>query len=560
MNEEKNVDVKAGSNYSAETPAGEKGEQDIECTVVNAVDDREAYGDGNLVPRDPLQRHLKGRHVSFIGFGGGIGVGLFVASGAALANAGPAGVLLAYSLTGTISWSLMQSIGEMTTLLPSAGNFPNLAGRFVDPAFAFGLGWNLLLASFGLAIASELSAVAVLIGYWSSLNAAIWIAVALVPMICINFISVKWYGEAEVITASIKVITFVVLIILGIILDLGGGPTHDRIGFRYWKDPGAFNTFPGISGSLGRFLAFFSTFVTAAFSYNGGEVVVLAAAECTNPHKQIPRAVRRVVYRIIFFYVIGILLIGMLVPYNDARLTGGTGNAASSPFVVAIENSGISVLPSIFNAAVITSAWSAGNTYIYAGSRSLVALSLGGKAPKFFAKTNKRGIPYYSVACISSFGLLAFLSAGSGGATQAFDWLQSITSLTGLLTWGSLCFTYTRFHAALKAQGIERNTLPWKSLCQPYLAYYGTLMCSVIVLFSGFSVFLKGNWNASDFVANYISLPLYFIPMGCWKIFKKTKAIKASEADLYTGRLEEEYQIPDKIPTTWWGRFVHWLL
>ncbi|WVQ77768.1 hypothetical protein IAR50_007458 [Cryptococcus sp. DSM 104548] len=558
MNEEKDLYGKADSNYSADAPE-EKGEQIAESMVVNAVDDREAYGDGDILDRDPLQRHLKGRHVSFIGFGGGIGVGLFVASGAALAKAGPAGVLLAYSLTGTISWSLMQSIGEMTTLLPSAGNFPNLAGRFVDPAFAFGLGWNYTL-NFGLAIASELSAVAVLIGYWSSLNSAIWIAVALVPMICINFISVKWYGEAEVVTASIKVLTFVVLIILGIILDLGGGPTHDRIGFRYWKEPGAFNTYSGVTGSLGRFLAFFSTFVTAAFSYNGGEVVVLAAAECTNPHRQIPRAVRRVVYRIIFFYVIGILLIGMLVPYNDTRLTAGTGNAASSPFVVAIENAGISVLPSIFNAAVITSAWSAGNTYIYAGSRSLVALSLKGQAPKFFARTNKKGIPYYSVAFISCFGFLAFLSAGSGGASQAFDWLQDICSLTGLLTWGSLCFTYTRFHAALKAQGIPRETLPWKAVCQPYLAYYGIFMCSVIVLFSGFSVFMKGNWNASDFVADYISVPLYFIPMACWKIVKKTKAVKASEADLYTGRLDEEYQIPDQVPTTWWGKALDWLL
>ncbi|ODN72883.1 hypothetical protein L202_08306 [Cryptococcus amylolentus CBS 6039] len=557
----KDFDSKPSSNYSAdpkETP-GQEGQPIIDYNTRNASDDREAYADGDVLVRAPLQRRLKGRHVTFIGFGGGIGVGVYVASGAALATAGPAGLLLAYALMGTVSWALMQSVGEITTLLPSAGNFPHFATLFVDRSLGFGMGWNYFLGS-GLSVASELSAAAVLIGYWSSLNSAIWITVCLVPMIAVNFAAVKWYGETEVVTASIKIITFVVLIILGIILDLGGGPKHDRIGFRYWNDPGAFNTYPGVTGSLGRFLAFFNTFINAAYSYTGGEVVILAAAECTDPHKQIPRAVRRIVYRIVFFYVIGVIIIGMLVPYTDSRLTSGTDNAASSPFVVAIENAGISVLPSIFNAAVLISAWSAGNTYIYAGSRSLVALSLSGHAPRFLSKASRNGIPYWSVACTSAFGFLAYLSAGSGGAPQAFDWLQDITALTYLLTWGALCFTYIRFYAALKSQGISRDSLPWKSMFQPYLAWYGLLMCTIIVLFSGFPVFMKGNWNASDFVADYISIPLFFIPIAGWKIYKRTKMVKASEADLYTGRLEADYEVPDKPPTTWWGKFLDWLL
>lgn len=120
--------------------------------------------------------------------------------------------------------------------------------------------------------------------------------------------NVRFYGEAEVITASIKVICFLGLVVVSLVITLGGAPNHDRIGFRYWKDPGPFTNYNGITGSTGRFLAFLSAFVNASFSFIGVETVVVAAAETTNPHKSIPKAVKRVTYRILFFYVLGTLL------------------------------------------------------------------------------------------------------------------------------------------------------------------------------------------------------------------------------------------------------------
>lgn len=192
---------------------------------------------------------------------------------------------------------------------------------------------------------------------------------------------------------------------MGIVLDLGGGPTHDRIGFRYWKNPGPFNQLDGISGVTGRFLAFWATFVNAAFSFLGTEIVSLAAAEAENPRRNVPKAIRRVFYRILLFYVGGVIVIGWLVPYTDPRLLSATGNASASPFVIAIANAKIKSLPSIINAVILVSAFSAGNSDLYASSRTLYGLACSGQAPRFLRKCTKGGLPIWCVGitCKSAF-------------------------------------------------------------------------------------------------------------------------------------------------------------
>ena len=248
-----------------------------------------------------------------------------------------------------------------------------------------------------------------------------------------------------------------------------------------------------------------SAFINAGYSYSGTEVVVLTASEASAPSKQIPKAARRVIYRIGLFNIGSALIVGMIVPYTNPDLVSGSGNAASSPWVIAITGAGIKVLPSIINACILTSAWSAGNSYVYVASRTLVGLASGGHAPRFLLKVNKHGVPYYAVICTLFMGLLAYLSVGSGGASQAFSWFQSMTALAGILAWGVLCLAYIRMHAALKAQGISRDSLPWKSMFQPYGAWFGMIVSFIIVIFSGFTVFIKGNWDTSAFFANYIS-------------------------------------------------------
>lgn len=176
-------------------------------------------------------------------------------------------------------------------------------------------------------------------------------------------------------------------------LDLGGAPNHDRLGFRYWKNPGPMRPFV-FDGATGRFCGFFFSIVIAALSYAGIESVVVAAGEAKDPRRNLPKAIRRVFWRILLFYVFGSLAVGVLVPYNDGRLLTAQGNqepgAAGSPWVIAITRVGIPVLPSIINAVILISAASAGNSMLYNGSRYLMSMAQIGLAPKIFLRCSKK--------------------------------------------------------------------------------------------------------------------------------------------------------------------------
>lgn len=476
----------------------------------------------NVGGRAALQRRLRNYQVTMIGFCSGIGTGLFVGTGAAYAKAGPAGLLLAYIIVGGVLWCVMQSIAELATLFPTAGSFPHWATRFIDPSVGFSLA-----ISYGycytIAIASEVSAAAVIVSYWTDITPAVVITVGLVLILAINLMSVRFYGETEVFGGAVKVLCFLGLVVVSIVITAGGGPKGDAIGFRYWNNPGPWTNFNGITGPTGHFLGFLSSFVNASFSFIGVETVVITASESVDPHRAIPKAARRVTYRIAFFYILGALLIGMIVDPRAAGLVSGSDNANSSPFVIAITNAGINALPSIVNACILIAAWSAGNSYCWVGSRMIVAMTTDHQLPQFFGRVNKTGVPYVAVVTAWLFGPLAYLSLGSGGAAQAFSWLLNLSTVAGLIAWATLCLCYIRFFAAMKRQNVSRDTLPWKAPFQPYAAWVGFIGSTIITLVAGFPVFLKGNWDTSSFVASYIGIPIFIVPIICWKLWHRTK-------------------------------------
>lgn len=363
----------------------------------------------NVGGRGATQRRLRNYQVTMIGFCSGIGTGLFVGTGSAYAKAGPAGLLLAYIIVGMVLWCVMQSIAELATLLPTAGSFPHWATRFIDPSVGFSLA-----ISYGycytIAIASETSAAAVIVSYWTDITPAVVITVGLVLILAINLMSVRFYGETEVVGGAVKVLCFLGLVIVSIVITAGGGPNGETIGFRFWHDPGAWTNYNGITGPTGHFLGFLSSFVNASFSFIGVETVVITAAESVDPHRAIPKAARRVTYRIAFFYVLGALLIGIIVSPNAKGLTSGSDNANSSPFVIAIKEAGISALPSIVNACILIAAWSAGNSYCWVGSRMILAMTTDHQLPQIFGRCTKKGVPYVAVIAAWLFGPLAYLS------------------------------------------------------------------------------------------------------------------------------------------------------
>ncbi|KAJ7937336.1 amino acid permease [Mycena leptocephala] len=427
---------------------------------------------------------------------------------------GPIGLLLGYLAVGSITFSVMISLGEMVAYLPIPGGHIKLAERFVDPAFSFTMGWNYWY-NWTVVLPAELSAAAVLINYWdTTTNNAAWITIIMVIVIGINMCGAGVYGEAEFIFASIKVITITGLIILGIVLDLGGGPDHDRIGFRYWKKP--FVQYNNIPGAEGRFLGWWAVMTQAAFAYIGTEIVAIAAGEAKNPRRNLPKAIRRVYIRILLFYIGGVIIIGLLVPSDDDRLNLSTGTAASSPFVIAIQRSGIKILPSIINACLLTSAWSAGSSDLYTSSRALYGLAMAGNAPRIFLKTLPNGLPIASLTFCSAFAALAYMGVTSG-STKVFVWFSNMTSIAGLMTWFGICVTYLRFYAGMKAQGYERKHLPFASPLQPFAAWYAMIFC--LLIFSGWSVFLNSKWVAATFVTNYLPFVLFPILYGGAKFY-----------------------------------------
>lgn len=517
-----------------------------------------------------VTRGLKSRHIQFIALGGTIGTGLFLGIGSALTRAGPLSVLLGYTFTGIAIFAMMQCLGEMATWLPLPGAIPQFCARYVDEALGFAVGWNNWYAS-AITLCAEISAASIVIQYWPGadhISVAVWISIIIVLVLCLNIFAIQIYGEAEFIFASIKIVTIVGLLILAFIVDLGGGPNHDRLGFRYWKHPGAMKEY-GSTGNTGRFLGLFSVLVNAAFSYGGVELVAVAAGEAENPRKNIPKAVRRVFWRILFFYVLGSLAIGVLVASNDPHLLSaqkaGAAGAARSPWVVGIQNAGIKVLPSIINAVILTSASSSANAFLYTGSRYLFALAQNKQAPRFLLHCSKAGVPYYCVAITASISLLTYLSVKKGGPAVVFEWFQNLTTIAGLFTWCSICVAYIQFHKALKAQGVDRNTLVFKSKFQPYTAWLAFFYFAMIIIFNGFHVFVGSrhqNWNVTDFLAAYIGIPIFFVLYAFWKVFKGSKWIDPADADISTGKAAldaEDGQWPEQHPRNVIEKIWFWI-
>jgi len=527
------------------------------AAMYGSVEDAEKYG--------YVSRGLKSRHIQFIALGGTIGTGLFLGIGKAFVSSGPLSVLLGYTLTGVAIYAMMQCLGEMATWLPLPGAVPQYCARYVDPALGFAVGWNNWISN-SLTLCAEISAAAIVIGFWNdTINQAAWITIILALIICLNIFAVSIYGEAEFIFASVKIITIVGLLLLAFIIDLGGSPDQGRLGFRYWSEPyAAMKAYVGV-GNTGRFAGLFATLVNAAFSYGGVEMVAVAAGEAENPRKNIPKAVKRVFWRILFFYVLGSLAIGVIVPANDDRLLSGGAGAASSPWVIGIVRAGIPVLPHIINAVILTSAASSGNAFLYTGSRYLFALAQNGQAPKVFLTCTKAGVPVYCVLVTASVGLLTYMTVSSG-ANNVFGWFQTLTTITSLFTWISICIAFLGFRKACDAQGVTRADRPFNSKFQPFTAYAALVFFVIIVVFNGWKVFThdavtgESNWSIQDFVTAYVVIPIYLGLFLFWKLYKKTKFVKASEADLWTGKAALDAEVwPEQIPRNFLERIWFWI-
>ncbi|KAF2011952.1 histidine permease [Aaosphaeria arxii CBS 175.79] len=502
-----------------------------------------------------LQRKLKSRHLQFVAIGGTVGTGVFIASGRSIATAGPVGALLAYAFVGTLVYSVMMSLAEMATYLPISGAFARYAARFVDPSLGFAMGW-IYFFSWAITYALELTAAGLVIQWWNStLSIGIFITIFWVPITLLNFMPVNFFGEAELWFASIKVVTLVGFMIFAICINAGVG-SQGYIGFRYWVTPGAFAPYL-TEGPKAKFVGFWAVLVQASFAFQGTELVGVGAGESANPRKTMPSAVRKTFWSIFSLFMLTIFFIGILVPYTNEDLTLGNTNAGSSPLVIAAKLAGVKVLPDIINAVLLTVVLSAAASNVYSGSRILVGLSEERCAPQILQKVSKRGVPYYAVAFTSAWGLLAYMNLSDNGG-EVFNWFLNITAVAGLIAWTCICFCHIRFMAALKAQNIDRDTLPFKSWGGKVLAWYGFGFCLIVTLTQGFTAFVP--WSTEDFFIAYISLILFVVMYAGHKLWTRCSFVKMAEADLVTGRFEDvETETWEESPRSQWRKAVDYV-
>ncbi|KAI0548606.1 putative amino acid permease [Xylaria curta] len=487
-----------------------------------------------------LARKLKGRHLQMIAIGGSIGTGLFVASGRALESGGPASVLLAYFIIGTMLYCTVQALGELAVTFPVAGSFSAYSTRFLHPSWGFAMGWNYAF-QWLIALPLEIISASIVTTYWNdSLNKAIFVTIFLFAIVSINLCGVKGYGEAEFIFAIVKVTAVIGFILLGIVLNIGGAPGEGYIGGRYWRDPGALhNGFKGLC----------SVFVTAAFAFAGTELVGLAAAETANPRKSLPTAIKQVFWRITLFYVVALTLIGLLVPYNESRLLLNEDiPAMASPFVIAIENAGIDVLPSVMNVVILIAVLSVGNSSVFGSSRTLAALADQNQAPRILSYVDRKGRPLVAIMVSSSVGFLAYL-ADLEQEGEVLDWLVAISGLSSIFTWASICLAHIRFRQAWAAKGHKVSSLAFRSQVGVIGSWLG-LIINILILIAQFWI---GAWPvgydqksprelAKSFFLVYLAAPIVVIFFLGHYFWHKTSFIRVADMDVDTGR--RDFNLP----------------
>ncbi|CAK7891803.1 general amino-acid permease Gap2p [[Candida] anglica] len=492
-----------------------------------------------MTANSPLSRSLKNRHLQMIAIGGAIGTGLFVGSGKRLHTGGPAGVLIGYTLIGTMIYVTCQALGELAVTFPVAGAFVTYNTRFIDPSWGFAMAWNYAMGWL-ITLPLELVAASMTVNYWNSTeNPAAFVAIFYVIICVINFFGARGYGEAEFVFSIIKVTAVIGFIIFGIVIVCGGGPNHVYLGARYYYHPGAFaNGFKGVC----------SVFVSAAFAFAGTELAGLAAAETENPRKSLPKATKQVFWRITLFYILSLLLVGLLVAYNDPRLTSGTSSAdaRASPFVLAIVDAGIKGLPSVMNVVIMIAVLSVGNSSVFASSRTLAALAAANQAPKIFNYIDKKGRPLFGIIISCLCGALCFLVA-SRQQSLVFDWLSALSGLSSLFTWGSICFCHIRFRHALSAQGRTTDEIAYLAQTGVYGSYYGVILI-LLVFVAQFWVALfpiGGEPNANDFFQAYLSVPVVFFFYACHKLWTRNWKlyIRGKDIDIDTGRRELDLEV-----------------
>lgn len=409
-----------------------------------------------------LKRGLSNRHVQLIAIGGTIGTGLFLGSGKAIQLAGPS-IIFAYLIVGIAIFFVMRALGEL--LLSKAGyqSLTDIAEDYLGPRVAFVTGWTYWFCWIMTAM-GDVIAVGVYVQYWFHIPQWIPALVCLMILLGLNLLTVKLFGELEFWFALIKVITILVLIVIGIILLVMGFKTAQGMVTlkNIWEHGGLFPN--GISG-------FLLSFQMVVFSFVGVELVGVSAAETSNPEKNIPSAINKIPLRILFFYVGALIVLLCINPWTEL-------NAAESPFVKTFSLVGIPIAAGVINFVVLTSAASACNSGMFSTSRILYSLSNHNQRPSNFAKLNKNHVPsnalWISTLVLSVGALLTKLIP-----EQAFGIVTTISAICFIWVWGVILVCHLRYK---KTRSELQAKSKFKAPLTPFINYVVLILFVIILI------------------------------------------------------------------------------
>ncbi|KAF7544001.1 hypothetical protein G7Z17_g10285 [Cylindrodendrum hubeiense] len=484
--------------------------------------------DASVDPDSGVKRGLKNRHLSMMALAGIIGPGLLVGAGGALNSGGPASLIIGFGVIGIIAFSIMQSLGEVTTLYPGGGAFISLAERMVDKSFALAIGWNYFLI-WGCVLANEYNVICSIMTYWGPV-VPLWGYFLIFWTVFMGFqlLGIEAFGEAEFWLALIKLLGLTAYFVFSIVYAAGGLRGQDEpLGFTYWRDPGAFN------GNGFRGVA--TVFVFCSTFYSGVESIAIAATETRNPGTAIPQAIRQVFWRIIFVYMGSAFFFGLTCPANADGLVNGESKALKSPMTIALQTAGWEGGVHLINSFILITCLSAINSSIYIGSRTVLYMAQSGKAPKVLGWTNSRGVPVWAILLTNAVGAISMMNV-STGASKAYSYIVNLSGVSAFIVWGGISLIHIRFRRAWVAQGRSISELPYKALWYPALSYVGLGACIFLALVQGWTTLSP--FDAGTFVDAYILLPLFAVIYVGGKLYWRNEdPLKRSwSIDLDSGR------------------------
>ncbi|WP_337153331.1 amino acid permease [Pseudomonas protegens] len=416
-----------------------------------------------------LTRSLKSRHIFMLSLGGVIGTGLFMGSGVTINQGGPWGAILSYLVAGFLMYLVMVCLGELSVQMPVSGSFQAHATKYIGPATGFMIGWVYWM-SWATTVGLEFTAAGMLMQRWfPGVPIWYWSALFVALLFGINALATRAFGEAEYWFAGVKVLAILSFIVVGALVIFG------VIDLPSGAPAPMFDNLKGDSLFPNGLPAVFAVMMTVVYAFQGCEIMGVAAGETDQPEKSIPRAVRNVVFRVLIFYVLAVMVLAAIIPWQQAGLV-------ESPFVQVFDMVGIPYAADLMNFVILTAILSVGNSGLYASTRILWAMSKSGMAPKALSPLSKQGVPLRALFITLCFALISLMTSVIAADTL-FMVLMAVSGMAGTVTWIVIALAQYRFRRQFLREGGQLEQLKYRAPWFPLVPLLCIVLCSSLFVF-----------------------------------------------------------------------------